>query len=437
MLLTTRAAEIPKGRVLEKVACVADNSQTYALYIPSSFDPAKKYPVLFCFDPGARGKAPVERFQAAAEKYGWLVAGSNNSRNGPWEANAKAIGAMLGDVNKHLPIDSRRVYVAGLSGGARVACQVALGGIARGVIACSAGFPNSTDIPSKLPFVFFGTAGVTDFNYAELRRVDRELDDRKAPHRVVIFPGGHEWLPAELAVEALAWLELSAMRDGTRAQDAAWIQAQYEARLAAVPVQPAGENFRALKSIAADFKSLADTAALEKKVSALAASPEIRDGQKAERAIERREQALSGELMTAAMEGFPGSVKKQIAELRAKAAAPEDSDEKRMAARVLAGVASSCGEGAREAMREQEYLQAAGLLEMATLLRPERTQSWFELARARAHLRDKKATVAALQQAVAAGFTDAERVRGEKAFDFLRSDAAFVAVVEGMNTAAR
>src|SRR5204863_2335530 len=118
-------------------------------------------------------------------------------------------------------------------GGARVACQVALGGIAKGVIACSAGFP-AGDLPSKLPFAFIGTAGVTDFNYGELRRVDRELDEKRAVHRVVIFSGGHEWLPAELAVEALAWMELQAMRSGAKEKDLAWIQAQYDARLAAI-----------------------------------------------------------------------------------------------------------------------------------------------------------------------------------------------------------
>src|ERR1043166_4119416 len=92
-----QSAEIPKGRILEKVACAADPDQTYALYIPTSFDPSRRWPILFCFDPGARGKAPVERFQAAAEKFGWLVAGSNNSRNGPWEVNAAAISAMMTD----------------------------------------------------------------------------------------------------------------------------------------------------------------------------------------------------------------------------------------------------------------------------------------------------------------------------------------------------
>ena len=69
------------GRVLEKVTCAKDPAQAYALYLPSNYTPQPAWPVIFCFDPGARGLEPVQRFHAAAEKYGYIVAGSNNSRN--------------------------------------------------------------------------------------------------------------------------------------------------------------------------------------------------------------------------------------------------------------------------------------------------------------------------------------------------------------------
>ncbi len=431
VIASLRAApEIPKGQILAQVACASDQTQTYALYIPTTFDPAKKSPALFCFDPGARGGNPVERFREAAEKFGWIVAGSNNSRNGPWDANATAIKAMVGDVTRHLPIDAKRIYVAGLSGGARVACQVALSGMAQGVISCSAAFSGS-ETPSKVPFAFFGTAGVTDFNYRELRRVDRELDDRKATHRVVIFDGGHEWLPSALAVEALAWLELHAMRTGTRAKDAAWIEAQFAARSAAVPAEPAVETMRALKAVAADFKGLADTAPLEKRAKDLAAAREVRDALKAEQKLEAKEVALIEDLLASAYDGFSSMIKKTVAELQAKAQG-SDAAERVMATRVLQGVASSCSEGAREAFRVMDYEQAASLLEMAVLLRPDRTRALYDLARARANQGDRKAALAALERAVASGFKDAQTVAQEKAFDRWRSDAAFAAVVEKM-----
>ncbi len=421
------APEIPKGQVLAQVACVSDPKQTYALYIPTAFDPAKRHAVLFCFDPGARGHAPVERFSAAAEQFGWIVAGSNNSRNGPWEANAAAIKAMVGDVTRHLPIDPRRIYVAGLSGGARVACTVAVGGMAQGVIACSAGFGGS-ETPDRVPFAFFGTAGLTDFNYRELRRVDRELDERKAAHRVVIFDGGHEWLPAPLTFEALGWLELHAMRTGARAKDEPWIAGQLAARTAALPAEPAVEVMRALKSIAADFKGLAGTAPLEKRAKELAASREVRDALKAERALESKEEALIETLVAAAIEGRAASAQKTIAELQAKAKGA-DAAARVMATRVLQGVSSSCGEMAREAFRQGDYEQASSVLELAVLLRPEAAQSHFELARARANLGDRKGTLAALGRAITEGFADTLRLDQEPAFRRWKNDPAFAALV--------
>ena len=421
------AAQISTGRILETVACSADPSQTYALYLPTAFDPNRKWPVLLCFDPGARGKAPVERFQAAAETFGWIVAGSNNSRNGPWDANAAAISAMVKDLERHLPIDAKRLYAAGLSGGARVACQLAVGGMVRGVIACSAGFGGS-ETPSKVPFLFFGTAGVTDFNYRELRRVDRELDDLRAAHRVVIFDGGHEWLPALLATEALAWFELHAMRTGMREKDTAWIQTQFDARMAAVPAEPVLENHRALKSVTGDFKGLVDVAAMEKRSAEISRSREFKDAVKAERASERTEEDWLEKLLEVALDGRPGSARKSVAELQAKANGT--GPERAMAVRVLQGAASACGESAREALRNHEYDSAASLFEMTTLLRPERPQGHFDLARARALLGERNKAIEALQQAIAAGFRDAGRINEEKAFDKIRTDPGFAAAVE-------
>ena len=421
------APEIPKGRVLEKVACAADANQTYALYIPTSFDPAKKWPVLFCFDPGARGNAPVERFQAAAERFGWLVAGSNNSRNGPWESNTTAINAMVQDVHRFLPIDAKRIYVAGLSGGARVACQVALSGIAQGVIACSAGFMGEP--PSKVPFVFFGTAGVTDFNYRELRRVDRELEVRRAVHRVVFFDGGHEWLPADLAVEALAWMELQAMRTGTRAKDPAWIDAQVKARSELVPADPPLERYRAIKSLVSDFKGLADIASFEKLGVELGKSREVREADKAEQAIARTEESAVSRLLEVASEGSVASARKTVAAWQAKAKTGATPAERALATRVLQSVSSGCSEGAREAMRAHDYDTAASLLEMVVLVRPERAQAHFDLARARAELGDRRRAIVALQEAVTRGFKDPARLRDEKAFEKLKKESEFVALV--------
>src|SRR5215510_1879698 len=134
------AAEFPTGQIIPEVKCAADALQSYALYLPTKYDPAQAWPVIFAFDPGARGQVPVERYQAAAEKYGYIVAGSNNSRNGSMEGSMAAVRAISADISARFTVDRRRVYTAGMSGGARVAMAVALGsnGQIAGVMASSA-----------------------------------------------------------------------------------------------------------------------------------------------------------------------------------------------------------------------------------------------------------------------------------------------------------
>lgn len=414
------------GHVLEKVHCMDVPSQYYALYVPSNYSAEKTWPVIFCFDPGARGLEPVKRLQAAAEKFGVIVAGSLNSRNGAWEDNVAAIRAMVGDVGTHLRLDRTRIYTAGLSGGARVATQLAISGMSKGVIACSAGFPQSEEgIPAKLPFVFFGTAGVEDFNYRELRFLDDDLDQRGATHRIVIFDGGHEWAPAELLGEAVEWLALQEMKVGVRARDEGIVQAALASRRAHVPPSSDGEIWRNLQGIAADFEGLADVSTEAAKAKQFAASSAVKDWRKAEAARLRSEESQAQELVDDAANGALAPMRKQVAALRVQADEPTDSPERRMAKRVLAGAAMSAREGVRGLLDRGDYEIAGSFLEMAVAIRPEATRNYFDLARARALGGDKKRALAALQQAAEKGFSDAARVEDEGAFGKLKADPAW------------
>src|SRR6266496_1939550 len=158
---TQQAYAIPKGQIVEKLECLNDSSQSYALYLPSNYTPARKWPILYALDPGARGKTPVEHFKAAAEKYGWILAGSNNSRNGPWRRSADAWSAMTKDTHQRFSIDDDRVYATGFSGGARMALQIAqlCQDCLAGVIASGAGFPAGLAPSTSMHFLFFGTTG--------------------------------------------------------------------------------------------------------------------------------------------------------------------------------------------------------------------------------------------------------------------------------------
>ncbi len=418
------------GRILDPVACAKDPAQTYALYVPTSYVPTKKWPVIFCFDPGARGRTPVERLQAVAEKYGYIVAGSLTSRNGPWVANAAAIQAMVRDVESYLSIDVRRIYAAGLSGGARVATQIAIGGLAKGVIDCSAGFPSSEEgIPDKVPFAFFGTAGTEDFNHGELRRLDDELESRRAIHRIVVFVGGHEWASPALLTEAVEWFELQAMRAGTREKDDEFIAAQWNTRHTAAAAASGLGRWRSLKSLAADFKGLRDVSEVERQAKELGGQRETKDAVKAERALDRKETELISELAELAGGGAVKPMKKLVADLRLRSQVAEDTEDRRLTRRVLAGFGSSGRDATRSMFENEDYVEAADLLEVLVELRPGQTRTLYDLARARAGMGDKKRALAVLQQAADAGFADGPRVEAEKLFAKMRNDPAYVAAL--------
>ena len=68
--------DLPVSKVIERVVCLKDASQSYALYLPPDYTPDRRWPVIYAFDPGGRGVRPVERFKDAAGKYGYIIIGS-------------------------------------------------------------------------------------------------------------------------------------------------------------------------------------------------------------------------------------------------------------------------------------------------------------------------------------------------------------------------
>jgi len=198
-----------KKKVIDSVAISNDSlSESYSIYLPSNFSLEKEWPVIFIFEPNGVGKRGVHFFSEAAEKYGYILVGSNNIKNGKLEPNLQVYNRLSNEIINLFPVNPSRIYTAGFSGGARLASSIGvLSTNIAGVIANSAGF--SPSFPPKKPtFDFIGIVGNTDFNYIELINTTSFLKRNKFNTELYIFEGGHEWAPSETIVKAIESIEL-------------------------------------------------------------------------------------------------------------------------------------------------------------------------------------------------------------------------------------
>src|SRR6186713_1365506 len=133
------------GKMTDTVICLADPAQSYALYVPARGNGAAM-PVIFFFDPHGDGALPLHKYRTLADRYGFILAGSNNSRNGNDGGTTENIWRRLSeDLPGRHRIDPKRIYACGFSGGAKVAGYLALQHpVIRGVIAGGAGLPDGT-----------------------------------------------------------------------------------------------------------------------------------------------------------------------------------------------------------------------------------------------------------------------------------------------------
>jgi tetratricopeptide (TPR) repeat protein len=475
--------QLPAGKVIEKVTCRSDETLSYAVYLPTAYSPERRWPIIYAFDPGARGQAPVDRFREAAEKYGYIVVGSNNSRNGPWPPTLAALRAMWDDTHARFSLDEQQVYAAGFSGGARVACQIGylLKGSIAGVIGCGAGFPSELEPSSATPFVYFGTVGTDDFNYPELKRLDELLDTARVPNRVVVFEGGHAWPPAEICMRAIEWLELQAMKSGRREKDSALVDGLFRTGEAGARADEAtGKLYEAYvryQALSEDFKGLNDVSEFERRLTSLKETKVVKQALKQERDQESQQRTRLTELfrLRAALrdrqttselspgEGGAGEsgnrssaaavvdapqnreappdqvdsrstalvdLRSALAGLRKRSEAKEATPERAVARRVLSQFIISSSELSMMLVRAGKYDMAAANLAIDAELMPDNPRIRYNLACAYSLKGDKKRALEALEKAVQKGFNSVSELESNKDLQPVRDEPRYRAIID-------
>jgi predicted esterase/tetratricopeptide (TPR) repeat protein len=423
------------------IPTLSDPTQSWELYLPANYAPARKWPVLILFDPRSRGRAAGEIFRAAADELGWILASSNNTMSdGPAEPNARAINAMIPDVMKRLPIDEKRIYAGGFSGGAVLAWTVGLkGNYLAGVISVG-GRPAPEHLALTPKFALFSTAGEADFNFQPTRELDAIAAQAGVPHRLEFFPGPHSWCPPETARAAVLWLEILAMRDGRTPRDISRIEAALGDEMsAAEALAVAGDALaagRRFTQIGETFLGLGPQETLNRaarRARELLSSSAAKSSVKEEKAAEKYESQMFRRVGEAAARLRAAESPVAVGELR-HLLGTEEAERRRdaggilgaAAVRALAAIQVQLGFYlAQELFAARDYRRAVPGLQLATELDPDNSFLLYNLACAQARSGLPEGALASLERALDLGLAQPTQLATDADLATLRDRPEF------------
>jgi predicted esterase len=430
---------------LESIHCRRSPENSYALYLPSTYTPTKQWPIIYAFDPGAQGEIPVRMYKDVAEKYGYIIAASNDSQN--FNPRAQSVGTreMIQDTLDRFAIDLKRVYTTGFSGGARVATSIAINCSERcsvaGVVASGATYPPEKSPSPKDSFLYFVGLGDTDFNYPETIKLQFVKEQLGSPYRIRFFPGPHQWSPADVFEEAIAWFQLRAMQEHTIPQDKAFIQDQLASVIReyenARESHDALRQFFALKSLVEDFKGLREVSEYERRLHDVKASADLKKTFDNERKQAEKQRDLEDEVARAVAQfSQPDVSSDQRMQLRSSIIAgmerlkkdgqtSKDEVQRKVHQRAFNALFAVIAEDGQIRQAAGKFKDALPYYEILQEAAPERAWPDLLVAESRLALGDKKRAIQAIERAVATGRVDAAALRDDRKLAPLFSDPDF------------
>jgi pimeloyl-ACP methyl ester carboxylesterase len=415
----TRGHAQAAGHVIDRIVCAADASQSYALYIPVRGD-QQPLPIMYFFDSHGVGSLPLRKYKVLADTYGFILAGSNNSKNGnDWPTTGAIWNRLFADTRKRLKINEQRIYTCGFSGGAKVASYIAIEhSQIKGVIANGAGLPDGVSA-GDFPFSFTAIAGEGDMNMTDLAGLNGELDRTRTRHRILYFSGKHEWAPVTTMRTAFAGLDLDAMAIGLLPRNAAAI-----GTFVAGSKQHVSGDIRSKDLIAARqacavavsyLNGLSDeTSWFQRQAANLDRDPAYIKQRDARSHLLTIEENTKAEYMQHFQQGDMQYWTSTIDGLKAKVAAKTAASG--MYQRLLAYLSLAFYSISNQLINGNQNEGARHFVELYKLADPTNSEAWYFSAILDARERNGHAATADLLTAAKEGFTDKGRLRQQLEF---------------------
>lgn len=438
-----------KGVVIKKVICQQDSNQSYALYLPSYYSSEKKWPILYAFEPGARGTIPVNLYKNAAETYGYIIVCSNNSQNGPRHLIIEAMKSVWKDTQKRFSLDRQRIFATGFSGGARISSFFAeiINNPVCGIIACGAGLSPLITAEQIKHSLYYGIYGVADFNFLEMKELEHRMNELGITNRFVLFNGHHQWPSEDLCYQAIEWMEIQLMKKGIKKVNDHLIRKVYQKELnQALKWEKAGNipfainNYRSMIEVFGEWMGVAD---IEKKMVRLIKSKGYKSFLKDEEQRQQKEKAHVNKFI-----GIFAYIKKknpslselnnilkglQISALQKQARKIDDIYKQGLNRRLLDILAFKASQEASSYMGQREYVKSIIFNEISAAAGKYNENYGYylyNLSCSYALNRNKKKALYYLQAAIDNGFTYSSYIEDDKNLEYIKNDSKYKKMIE-------
>jgi poly(3-hydroxybutyrate) depolymerase len=221
VLVLLLAAPLLAARVEKRTLTSRGKQRTYSLFVPDGVSAAHPAPLLVTLHgSGRNGASLVEQWKALASKEGILVAGPDSINPAEWAApedGPQLLYDIVEELEKQYPIDSRRVYLFGHSGGACFALEMGLlESEYFAAVAIHAGtlHPSIFTLPAratrKIPVAIFSGTRDPFFPIAEVRATRDALVQGGCPTELTEMPKhDHDYYGSAGKINRDAWTFLA------------------------------------------------------------------------------------------------------------------------------------------------------------------------------------------------------------------------------------
>ncbi len=396
---------------IKRVQTMSDSNQQYQLYLPSYYDQSQHYPLILAFDPHGDGSLPVKLIRKYAEKYGYIVAGSDNSANGISNLQY-VLQTLFNDVTSRYAVDKNRIYAFGFSGGARVAGLMALyfPGI-KGIAGCGAGFQGNGNASGK-QFTYIGFCGTRDFNYPEMLASRMALNKTGIENTLFTFTGDHAWPSDTLLGYSFLWFRIKDMKNGVTDKDQSFIK-YVKARLNADIQHFSNDPLRqaeALQHAVAFLEGLEDTEPYQQQLSELEQKVAFRQKFREANRLLQLEQELRQQYLSRFISADTTWWKNEVQSLQSKIKTEKDRLKQDMYQRTVNYLSIISYSYSSKALNEKNFDQASRFLSIYRIVDPENPDQLYMNAILSYHYGQNDQAKRLLRQALSQGLTDKSKI---------------------------